>query len=397
LTDPSQRTLILNTSAKAVFMPPREGRVGYLLWMEGQTLQARPFDGGALQWQGDPISLAEGVATAPGRAAYWISGNGLLMYARGPALDSKLPLAWFSVDGTPLGDAAPEGPYNAISLAPDQQRVAVSRYGIPGTEEPHSNIWVWDFARHTNTRITFGPTTDENPVWSRDGKQIVFSSNRDAGFFNLFRKDSSGAGEEERLTNARRHMDPLDWSPDGRYLVYREQNPGTGWDLMLLPLQGDRKPIVLLQTPESDSDARFSPDGRWLAYHSRLNGRTVEVFVQAFSGEGRVGLTGSRLQISNNGGSGPLWRRDGRELYYSTLPDPRSPLTKIMGVAIQLAPVLRAEPPRGLFLSEGKAEALHFKDVAADGKQFLMVLKPRQKQPAANLTVVTDWQARAGR
>ena len=397
LTNPAERTLILNTGAKAVHVAPRNRRPGYLLWMEGQTLQARPFDADSLQWKGDPISLAEGVATTPRRAAFWISGNGLLLYARGPALDPKLPLVWFGTDGKPLGDAAPEGPYNAISISPDQQRVALTRYGLPRTDDPHSDIWVWDFARHTNTRITFGPTTDENPVWSPDGKQIAFSSDRDGGLFNLYRKDASGAGDEERLTNAKRHMDPLDWSPDGRYLVYREMNPGTGWDLMLLPLQGDRKPVVLVQTPESDSDARFSPDGHWLVYHSRLNGTTLEVYVQAFSGDGNVGLTGSRVQVSNNGGGAPLWRRDGRELFYNTLPDPKSPLIKVMAVPIQFAPTPRPERPRELFQVDYKYEALHSKDVSADGKKLLMVLRPRQKQPPATLTVVTDWQAIANR
>ena len=397
LANPAQRTLILNTGAKAVFVPPRGRRPGYLLWMQGQTLQARPFDADSLQWKGDPFSLAEGVATAPGRAAFWVSGNGLLVYARGAPLDPKLPLAWFGSDGKPLGDAAPEGPYNAISIAPDQQRVALTRYGIPRTDDPHSDIWVWDFVRHTNTRITFGPTTDENPVWSPDGKQIAFSSDRDGGFFNLYRKDSSGTGEEERLTTAKLHMDPLDWSPDGRYLVYREMHAGTGWDLMLLPLQGDRKPIVLLQTPESDSDARFSPDGRWLAYHSRLNGSTVEVFVQAFSGDGPVGLTGSRVQVSNESGGAPLWRRDGRELFYNTTPDPKTQLLKIMAVPIQFAPTPRPERPRELFQVDYRWESIHSKDVSADGKKFLMVLRSRQKQPPPNLTVVTDWQAIANR
>ena len=214
-------------------------------------------------------------------------------------LEPKFPLAWYGNDGRPLGEAAPEGPYNAIAISRDQQHVALTRQGIPRTAEPNGDIWLWDFTRQTNARITFGPTADENPVWSPDGKQLAFSSDRD-GFLQLYRKDASGAGEEERLTNEpKRHMDPLDWSPDGRYLVYRQLNPGTGWDLMLLPLQGDRKPIVLLQTPESDSDARFSPDGRWIAYHSRLNGRSVEVYVQGFSGDGKIGLTGTRLQISN--------------------------------------------------------------------------------------------------
>jgi Tol biopolymer transport system component len=166
---------------------------------------------------------------------------------------------------------------------------------------------------------------------------------------------------------------------------------------MLLPLQGDRKPIVLLQTPESDSDARFSPDGRWLAYHSRLNGSTVEVFVQAFSGDGPVGLTGSRVQVSNEGGGAPLWRRDGRELFYNTTPDPKTQLLKIMAVPIQFAPAPRPERPRELFQVDYRWESIHSKDVSADGKKFLMVLRSRQKQPPPNLTVVTDWQAIASR
>ena len=82
-------------------------------------------------------------------------------------------------------------------------------------------------------------------------------------------------------------MDPLDWSPDGRFVGGAGRiDPKTGWDLMLLPVHGERKPVVLLQTPDSDSDARFSPDGKWLAYHSLMNGRSVEVSVQAFRGDG---------------------------------------------------------------------------------------------------------------
>jgi eukaryotic-like serine/threonine-protein kinase len=396
LADPDQRRLILNTGAKAVFVPPRGGRPGYLLWMENQTLQARPFDADTLQWKGDPTSLAEGVATAPGRAAFWVSGTGVLVYGRGAAIDPKLPLAWFDSAGKPLGDALPEGPYNAIAISPDQQQVAVTRYAIPRASEP-GGIWLWDFTRHTNTRVTFGPTTDENPVWSRDGKHIAFSSDRDGGFSNLYRKDASGTGEEERLTNARRHMDPLDWSPDGRYLLYRERLPQTGWDLMLLPLTGDRTPIVLLQTPESDSAAKFSPDGRWVAYHSRLNGTSLEVYAQAFSGDGKIGLTGSRVQISNDSGAGPVWRRDGRELFYHTPSGPKTPESRIMAASIEYTPALQARRPRELFSVVFKDEAMHSKDVTADGSKLLMLLRSRQKQSAPGLTVVTDWQARGTR
>ena len=393
LRDPSQRTLILNTAAKAVYVSPRRGGAGYLLWMENQTLQARPVDPEGLQWRGEPVSLAEGVAvsgTTTVRAAFWASDAGLLVYARGAPVDAKLPLSWFANDGKPLGEAAPDGPYNAIAISPDERRIALTRYGIPGTNETASDIWLWDFARQTNTRVTFGSTTDENPVWSPDGTQIAFSSDRDEGFFQLYRKDASGAGEEERLGNApKRHQDPLDWSPDGRYLVYRQMNPGTGWDLMLLPMQGERTPITLLQTPESDSDARFSPDGRWLAYHSRLNGTTVEVYVQSFSADGKIGLTGSRLQISNNGGGAPLWRGDGRELYYRSLTG-----GKIMAASIAFQPQPKAERPRELLTGDHVENRMHSYDVTADGKKFVVVMKSREKPVPPRLTVVTDWQAR---
>jgi Tol biopolymer transport system component len=154
----------------------------------------------------------------------------LLVYSPEVACaNSRLRLAWLARNGDPLGDAAPEGPYNALALSPDRQRVALTRSGIPGTDETNGDIWLWDFARQTNTRITFGAKTDENPVWSPDGRQIAFSSNRDGSYFQIYRKDASGAGVEERLTNTPQNMDPLDWSPDGRYIVYRERIVARDW------------------------------------------------------------------------------------------------------------------------------------------------------------------------
>ena len=180
---PDESRLIVNTDAKAVYVPPRGARGGFLLWMENQTLQARPIDIETLQWRGEPISLAEGVAITGVRAAFWTSDSGVLMHGRGPAVDTKRPLVWVGSDGKVSEDVTPEGPYNAIAISPDGQQVALTRQGIPRTAESNGDIWLWDFARHTNTRITFGPTTDENPVWSRDGKQLAFSSDRDAGFY----------------------------------------------------------------------------------------------------------------------------------------------------------------------------------------------------------------------
>jgi eukaryotic-like serine/threonine-protein kinase len=148
------------------------------------------------------------------------------------------------------------------------------------------------------------------PVWSPDGKQIFFCSDREGGVFQIFRKDVSGAGQEERLTEGPAAKVPDDLSKDGKYLLYQETNPGTGIDIMALPLDGDRKPIPVVKTQFDEFGGAFSPDGRWVAYVSRNSGRS-EVYVTAFP-SGPKG----RWQVSTGGGDQPKWRGDGTELYY---------------------------------------------------------------------------------
>jgi serine/threonine protein kinase len=397
LSRPDQRTLLLNTAAKAMYVPRSGGAGGHLLWITDQTLQARPFNADSLTFDGGPTAIAEGLSFSDlstqmyslERAAFWASATGLLVYA--PAVVpsyAKLPVSWVDRNGRIVGDAVPEGPYNAIAISPDQHQLALTRRGIPRSAEPNGDLWLWNVERETMTRATFHPATEENPVWSPDGQQIAFSANRDGTYYQVYRRSASGTGDDERLTNVSAHTDPLAWSPDGRFVVYRQMNRGTGWDLMALPLDRRREPIVLLQTPESDSDARFSADGRFLLYHSRLNGRTIEVYLQALRGDANIGLVGERLQVSNNGGAAPLWRRDGREVYYHSLDG------KIMAVNVQLAPAPRVERPRELFQANMVANRLHAWDVTADGQRFLMVLNARSTPEPLHLNVVTNWQRR---
>ena len=388
LSRPDERTLILNTSGSASYVPAERGGRGYLLSVQGQTLQSRAFDAASLAIKGDPVTVAEGleVSSPPEeRPAFWTSGK-VLAYAPAvlPAF-AKRPLVWVDRDGAHRGEVMPEGPFNALALSPDGGRVALTRWPVPRSPEPNGDIWLWDFARETMTRFTFHPAVDENPLWSPDGQQIAYSSRRDGPYYQVYRKNASGSGDDERLTNVANHTDPLTWSPDGRFIVYRQMNRGTSWDLMLLPLAGDRKPIILLQTPQSDSGARFSPDGKWLAFHSRLNERTLDIYLQRFNGS--AGLVGDRIHVSNTGGMQPLWRRDGRELFYTTMDG------KTMSTEIDLGPPIRVGRPRELFTAPGLVESIHFADVTADGKRFIMVQKPRSPEPA-RLTLVTNWQRR---
>ena len=194
----------------------------------------------------------------------------------------------------------------------------------------------------------------------------------------------------ERLTTSERNQVPASWSPDGQALAFYElgQDPtGGGSDIWILPLGGNRQPRPIVQTPFFDGGADFSPDAQWLAYVSTVSGRN-EVYVQPYPGPG------SRQQISTDGGMSPVWRRDGRELFYivSAQQAGVAPM-KVMAVAVTMRPVLRAGVAKRLF--EGRymtnSPARQY-DVTADGQRFLMV-QEKERSPIAvtQMVVVLNW------
>ena len=121
-------------------------------------------------------------------------------------------------------------------------------------------------------------------TWSPDGKRIAFSSNR-KGHFDIYQKDSSGAGSEELLLESNFDKFPTSISTDDRFLLYWANGLKTGADLWVLPLSGDRNPIPFLQTDSNEGNGVFSPDGRWVAYFSTESG-TVELYVVSYPGSG---------------------------------------------------------------------------------------------------------------
>ena len=383
LSRPEQRHQILRTSAKAVFVPGRNLYKDYLLWMQEQTLLAQEIDAKTLQLKGDPVSIAESIGlnpTTPIRAAYWASDAGLLVYFALPA-QRKRALAWFAKSGVSPLEAVPEDTLQRVALSPTDDRIAVTRVE-PSTQPPNPDIWVRELKRGIMTRLTFDAQTDDFPVWSPDGKQIAFSSNRVGGVFQIFRKDVSGAGVDQQLTDGPNSKVVLDWSKDGKYILYREQNPKTGRDLMMLPVEGDRKPIVIANTPFSENTGTFSPDGRWVA--SAVNDAgTTQIYVQAVPGAG--GPAG-RWQVSGGSAYDVRWR--GNEIYYESQQD-----SKVMAVTVQTsAQGVRAESPRQLFTADYARGALREFDVTSDGQRFLIILN-KQQGDNDRLTVVSRWQA----
>jgi serine/threonine-protein kinase len=348
---------------------PRYASSGHLVYAQGGTLMAVPFDSQRLTVTGAAVPVVEDVVqSANGAAQYSLSAAGTLVYVPGGAQRNESQLVWVNRDGTEQPLAAPPRAYLNPRLSPDGKRVAVT------TER---QIWVYDLSRDTLTRLTFEGESSY-PIWTPDGKRIAFESAKN-GSPNLFWRPSDGSGGVETLTAGEYYQILSSWSPDGKLLAFVDVNPSTGYDIWVLRMS-DRKAQPFLQTAFSEAAPQFSPDGRWLAYVSDESGRN-EVYVQPYPGPGGKWL------ISTDGGTEPMWNRNGRELFYRNG-------EKMMNVDIATQHGFTAGKPRMLF--EGRYEptpgTLPNYDVSPDGLRFLMV-KPTEQAGAAptQINVVLNW------
>jgi serine/threonine protein kinase/Tol biopolymer transport system component len=378
LDRPRERLRIVGTAYKALYQMPQLGGIGWLLWMREQTLVAQPFDEGKARLTGEAGPVAERVATLSGssRAAFWASGGGVIAYRAGPG--QGLSLAWIGREGRQLGEVGPSDDFRNVRLSPDGKRAAVRR-----TVSSNPDIWLLEFSRGAMTRATFDPKTDDYPVWSPDGRQMAFGSDR-SGTMQLYRKDAAGTSGEVQLTSGGNPKYPTDWSRDGKYLAYTDTDPKTGQDIWVLPLAGDNggKPIPIARGPIVERNGVFSPDGKWIAYDSFDSGRS-EIWVQPFP------PTGAKWMISNQGASRPRWRGDGKELFYMGRAS-----NWIMAASIRAAgSSIEADPPRQLFTLLTPGTVVFPFDVTADGQRFLALQMPGGGPDPNSLTILLNWQA----
>ena len=252
-----------------------------------------------------------------GAAHFTFSDTGALVYATGGDLGERT-LVWVDRDGREETLAAEPRAYRYPRISPDGSRLAVD------VRDQEEDIWIWDFARETLTRLTFAPGRDSFPVWTPDGRQVAFASNRDEPGFNLYWKAADGTGAVERLTESENGQRPYAFTPDGRQLVFLEIDEELRRNLGALSLKGSPEP--LLATEFDERNAEISPDGRWLAYQSNASGQH-EIYVRPFPK-----IEDGQWLISRGGGMAPLWSPDGRELFYV------APGTRLMAVGVQTEP-----------------------------------------------------------
>ena len=371
--------LVLATDGGGLFA------AGYLLFHQQNALMAQKFDPDRGTLSGDPISLANDVQHDAGtfHTVFTVAGSGTLLYE--PGLENGIgdtDILWMDRSGKILSHVAERAGYRGGRLSPDGKRLAIAM------GNPKSDIWVFDLENGARTRLTFDDATHVMPSWSADGQRIAYMAQFGATSMagtELHARLANGGGQDEVLVSIKNVAEPVSltwpqWSPDGHYLVYMQQAGPTGSTVWAMPTSGDKKPQLVIK-PESPTGKvtffRFSPDGHWLAYSS-VDGAREDVYVTSFpSGNGR-------WQISREGGTFPVWRHDGKEIYYI------GPDAHLVSVS--------ANPREGGF-EVGNFQSLFEVrnvfplgdpfDITPDGRRFLVLTQP-EVSPSP-MTLVVNW------
>jgi len=310
------------------------------------------------------------------RLDFAVSSAGRVAYRAGG--QEARQLQWFDRNGKLLGAAGEPDVNNLVcaELSPNSRQVAVQR-----TVQNNTDIWLIDILRGGTTRLIVDAAVDQFPMWSPDGSQIAFTSNRQ-GVYDLYLKQSSGAEAEEPLLQSATAKIVEDWSADGRFLLYQEAGLKTGWDLWALPMVGERKPMAIVNSAFEERNGQFSPDGHWVAYQSNVTGR-FEFYVQAFPS------TGAKWQVSTAGGTFPRWRADGGELFFI------APDAKLMSVPVGISgSTFKAESPIALFqtriVTGGPATLQTQYAVSRDGR--FLINTQVDESTTTPITLILNWK-----
>ena len=326
---------------------------GFVLYVRSGTLFAQPFNPETLAIGGEPMTVVDEVDYfAPtGEAQFSVSQEGTLVFRRS---EGRSQLRWFDRDGRQAGCSAGARLLRHSRISRDGRRLVAA---IRDPRRSTTDLWVVDLERNVSTRLTSSPRSEWNARWSPDGSRLVFSTDWQ-GPPNLYIADAGGGEPRVLVPFDRTQQYAGGWTPDGSEVVYAKRSETFLRDIWAVKVAtGERRSI--LATEFNEFAPSVSPNGQWLAYVSDASGRN-EVYLRAFA-EGTW-----QTRLSTDGGRDPVWRNDGRELFYY------QPDGSIM--AVQIAPgtagAPRASLPARLFQID--ARTYRSFDVAPDGQRFLI-------------------------
>jgi serine/threonine protein kinase len=352
---------------------------GVLVFVRQGILVAQRIDLSSYTLVGDAIPVSENIEYSldKNKGVFSCSQNGILVYQMGHTLNVQRALDWYDRGGRRQNIAGSITATYAARLSPDGTKVVFDAYD---PQAKTNDIWIHDFSRSLSTRFTFNRAEEDFPVWSSDGRRIIFSSDK-TGHSLLYWKDANGTEAEQLLLDSPDPLFPNDCSADGRNLVYGTYNPKTNYDVWALPLDGNHKPVPLLQTEFDEHDAVISSDSRWVAYSSTESGRS-EVYVRPFP-------TGSgKWQISTQGGRVPKWRKDSRESGELFFLSNEGTVMSVKANGTGSTFVVGSVSP---LFSVSKSFSPELYDVTRDGQRFLIGTVPGGAI-SPTLTLVSGWQ-----
>ncbi len=353
-----QRRIIVESGTFPLYAPS-----GHLVFFRDGALLGAPFDVDRLEVTGPVVRVLENLAvgTTMDAPLAALSNAGSLTYAPSDAGTTRL--VWVSRQGVEQPITETPRRYQYPRLATDGRRAVVAAAG---------DLWIQDIARATFSRLTSEQTVGNAfPVWTPDGTRVLFRTS--TGMSSIA---GDGSGHPQVIADGISGDIPCSVAPDGDTLAFMRQTAQTSRDVYVLSLRGQSRPRPVVNTPAFEGGAQFSPNGHWMAYASDESGQ-MQVYVRPFPGPDR------RWQVSTQGGTQPLWSRNGKEIFYRVG-------NKMMVVDVSAGMDLTLSQPRQLFEQRYVFQnvSLANYDVSPDGQRFLMI---KDEAGSGRLNVVLNW------
>jgi serine/threonine protein kinase/Tol biopolymer transport system component len=353
-----RRRVIVESGTFPLYAPS-----GYLVFFRDGALLGAPFDTERLEVTGPVVRVLENLAVGTTMDAPFaaLSDAGLLAYAPSDAGTTRL--VWVSRQGVEQPINSTPRRYQYPRLASDGRRTVVTAAG---------DLWIQDTARATFARLTSEQTVGNAfPAWTPDGTRVLFRT-----LTGMYWTAADGSGHPQAIAGSQSGDLPCSVSPDGDTLAFMRQDAQTSRDIYVLSLRGPPRPRPVVSTPAFEGGPQFSPDGHWMAYASDESGQ-MQVYVRPFPGPDR------RWPVSTQGGTQPLWNRNGKEIFYRLG-------NKMMVVDVSGGVDLTLSQPRQLFDQRYVFQnvSLANYDVSPDGQRFLML---KDETGSGRLNIVLNW------
>ena len=347
----------------------------HLLYVRGEALVAQRLDLESRQLEGEPLSLGitlPGSLAVSGYRSLSTSGTGILTHRRETRGITTLRIANRQGETLETLPADSEAWQYAPRLSPDGKRLLIARYSRgPG------DLWIHELERGIASRFTIEEADESVAAWSPDQRWIAYDSIRVSPQYGIYVAPVDDPAAERLVAETSSGAGVDFWTPDGKSIVYEVAENNGQWGFWKVAVDGSGTPEPYLPEPASQTAATLSPDGRWVAYSSNVSGRD-EIYVRESDGSGSV------IRVSASGGRQPLWRRDGRELFYLSAVD------ELVAVPVALGEPPEFGRPEILFQTRTDETTDRQYEVTADGQRI--IVNESLTAMSERIVVTTDWQ-----